>query len=234
VKIGWIWNWIGANKEWLFSGVGVAVVALVLRALFRRKPSSGQSQSSGSRSMNLQAGGDINISVPTPVPSVPEVNPPAEFSVACISGVGQCARGRTADELKCIWKETLTLTNLSPYDAFKVRLHVEGEEVEVQPPPSVIKSGDSASDLEFVCWRYIDRREVHPSAYLPPSPDPQPPNRDALRDCCPDEVTGLKASLSFEDSDGQRFVQTFIRKPGQEEMETDGPVAMGDGEGPAC
>jgi hypothetical protein len=53
-------DWIWQNKEWVFSGVGVAIVAGVI-AWFRRSPGSGQSQRSGKNSVNIQAGRDINL-----------------------------------------------------------------------------------------------------------------------------------------------------------------------------
>ena len=56
-------NWLIENKEWIFSGVGVFVLGLVVTYLVSR-PKTGsqtQKQKSGSNSKNYQAGGDINI-----------------------------------------------------------------------------------------------------------------------------------------------------------------------------
>jgi len=54
--IAWLWE----NKEWLFGGAGVAIVSAVI-ALVWRRGTSGQSQTSGANSTNIQAGKDINI-----------------------------------------------------------------------------------------------------------------------------------------------------------------------------
>ena len=54
---------IYSNKEWIFSGVGVALVS-ALFVWFRRRgtPRANQVQSSGNNSVNVQAGRDLNIS----------------------------------------------------------------------------------------------------------------------------------------------------------------------------
>ena len=50
------------NKEWLFSGAGVAVVILIVRLIFLRSKSSlSQEIKSGDNSTNIQVGRDINI-----------------------------------------------------------------------------------------------------------------------------------------------------------------------------
>lgn len=53
-------EWLLKNKEWLFSGVGVALVAPLVW-LLRRKDGVGQRQSSGSKSVNIQAARDVHI-----------------------------------------------------------------------------------------------------------------------------------------------------------------------------
>lgn len=54
--------WVIDNKEWLFSGVGLVVVAWVGRLIFRRTyASSTQTVRSGDSSTNVQAGRDVNI-----------------------------------------------------------------------------------------------------------------------------------------------------------------------------
>lgn len=54
--------WVIDNKNWLFSGVGVAVVAWVVRQFFKKTyTSSEQSIRSGDSSTNIQAGRDVNI-----------------------------------------------------------------------------------------------------------------------------------------------------------------------------
>ena len=63
-------HWITENKEWLFSGIAVAVPLAVIgwflaRAKRNAKRESEkrieQTQKSGSGSINIQAGGDINV-----------------------------------------------------------------------------------------------------------------------------------------------------------------------------
>jgi hypothetical protein len=55
-------DWLWINRQWVFSGVGVAVVAGVI-GLFWRRRSTGfvQKERSGSHSTNIQAGRDIHI-----------------------------------------------------------------------------------------------------------------------------------------------------------------------------
>jgi len=57
-------EWLNANKEWLFSGILVAIpIALIGWFVGAKvnKPKDGQRQSSGRDSINLQAGGDLKI-----------------------------------------------------------------------------------------------------------------------------------------------------------------------------
>lgn len=62
-------SWIVSNKEWLFQGLGVSVIAglaLLARHLVGRTtdtPSAQQSQTGGSRSTNIQAGRDISVTL---------------------------------------------------------------------------------------------------------------------------------------------------------------------------
>jgi hypothetical protein len=56
-----MFEWLVSNKEWIFSGVGVALVSWLFVWLFRRKDRVGQRQSSGKNSVNIQAGNDIRI-----------------------------------------------------------------------------------------------------------------------------------------------------------------------------
>ena len=50
------------NKEWLFSGVGVVVVAWIGRHFYKQwQTVSSQAIQSGDKSTNLQAGRDVNI-----------------------------------------------------------------------------------------------------------------------------------------------------------------------------
>ena len=55
-------NWIITNKEWLFSGIGGAViVGIISIILTKRQSSCSQSIRSGKNSTNYQAGRDIRI-----------------------------------------------------------------------------------------------------------------------------------------------------------------------------
>jgi len=55
------WRWVLENKEWVFSGAGVAVVAALV-ALLKRRPRQGagvsQKQQTGDGCINTQVGGD--------------------------------------------------------------------------------------------------------------------------------------------------------------------------------
>lgn len=60
-------DWIYNNKEWLFSGIGLFVISVILKKL--RSQSSGterikQIQKSGKNSTNIQSGQDITITLP--------------------------------------------------------------------------------------------------------------------------------------------------------------------------
>jgi hypothetical protein len=50
-----------SNKEWLFSGIGVVIIGLILGVFFKKKTGSSQIIKSGDSSNNVQAGRDINI-----------------------------------------------------------------------------------------------------------------------------------------------------------------------------
>ena len=55
-------DWILANKEWLFSGLLVAIpIALVGWFFARRQLHRSQIQKSGHGSVNIQAGGNVNL-----------------------------------------------------------------------------------------------------------------------------------------------------------------------------
>jgi hypothetical protein len=58
-------DWLIANKEWVFSGVGVAALAGLVGLLYRRARSAapGLEQHAAGGSRNLQAGRDINVSL---------------------------------------------------------------------------------------------------------------------------------------------------------------------------
>lgn len=52
-------NWINENKEWLFSGVAIAVPLAVLGWFFSSQKSK-QVQKGGDDSTNIQVGGNLN------------------------------------------------------------------------------------------------------------------------------------------------------------------------------
>jgi hypothetical protein len=55
-------DWVIKSKEWLFSGIGVAVVSWIGVLIFKRtNASSRQTIRSGDNSTNFQAGRDVNI-----------------------------------------------------------------------------------------------------------------------------------------------------------------------------
>jgi predicted tellurium resistance membrane protein TerC len=55
-------NWILENKEWLFSGIGVSIIVLVISLIRKnqKKKSIKMEQESGDNSTNIQIGGDFN------------------------------------------------------------------------------------------------------------------------------------------------------------------------------
>ncbi len=55
--IAWVWE----NTEWIFGGVGVAIISGVIALVWRRRSGPSQSQTSGANSTNVQAGRDINL-----------------------------------------------------------------------------------------------------------------------------------------------------------------------------
>ena len=55
-------EWVKNNKEWLFSGIGLAVLLMIGRVIYKgRQSGSDQKICSGSNSTNIQAGHDIKI-----------------------------------------------------------------------------------------------------------------------------------------------------------------------------
>jgi hypothetical protein len=53
--------WIVNNKEWLFGGVGVAVISGIMTLVWRYRTGSSQNQKGGVNSTNVQAGRDISL-----------------------------------------------------------------------------------------------------------------------------------------------------------------------------
>jgi hypothetical protein len=54
-----VFEYIINNKEWIFSGLGVAVISWVF---LRKSSSKKMTQRSGDNSTNIQVGGNINMS----------------------------------------------------------------------------------------------------------------------------------------------------------------------------
>jgi len=55
-------EWIIENKTWLFSGLAIAIpIAIIGWIISRSKNKIVQKQKSGSRSVNIQAGGDVSL-----------------------------------------------------------------------------------------------------------------------------------------------------------------------------
>jgi len=144
-----------------------------------------------------------------------------EFSASFVFGHSQSGKGRNADELSCVWTGRLQLTNVSPHDAFKITVDV-GPDIDIERPPAILRSGKSTT-LEVRCCRYFDRREIHPSRYQLPSPEPQPRDIDPLRERCPMEFTELELVLVYRNADGRQFEQHMQREKGKPDMKADQP-----------
>ena len=54
-------QWIIDNKEWIFSGIGIFIISLIVGFFGKKQQTSKQIQKSGPNSTNYQAGGDIKI-----------------------------------------------------------------------------------------------------------------------------------------------------------------------------
>jgi hypothetical protein len=57
-------DWIIQNKEWIFSGIGVFIISLIITLIIKKKSINKklkQEQKSGDNSINFQVAGDINI-----------------------------------------------------------------------------------------------------------------------------------------------------------------------------
>lgn len=54
-------DYINNNKEWIFSGIGVFFLTLLVGFLFRRRKTGiSQNIKSGNNSTNIQVGGDVS------------------------------------------------------------------------------------------------------------------------------------------------------------------------------
>jgi hypothetical protein len=54
-------DWIVANKEWLFSGLLVAVPIALLGWLIGSRRKRSQTQKAGDHSVNIQVGGNVDV-----------------------------------------------------------------------------------------------------------------------------------------------------------------------------
>lgn len=53
--------WLAENKEWVFSGIGVAILCAILKFFFgKRKSDSAVVQQAGDKSVNINAGKDVH------------------------------------------------------------------------------------------------------------------------------------------------------------------------------
>jgi hypothetical protein len=62
-------NLLNTNKEWLFSGIGVVILGLIIRSIFHRlhkknNVKSKQTQNTGDNCTNFQSGGNLTINNP--------------------------------------------------------------------------------------------------------------------------------------------------------------------------
>jgi len=92
------------NKEWLFSGIGVAVL-VGIAAIIRRKKSaisSSQKQKSGRHSSNLQIGGDVKITTDTGSGKISEkrIEDVSEFLEQAYSNLGYLAAPGNVESVK--------------------------------------------------------------------------------------------------------------------------------------
>lgn len=51
-------DWLIANKEWVFSGIGIAIISWFFN---RKSDNQKQVQKSGKNSINIQVGNSLNI-----------------------------------------------------------------------------------------------------------------------------------------------------------------------------
>ena len=57
-------KWLVENKEWVFSGIAVAVPIAIVTWLLSRNTNLKQSQKGGDQSINIQVGQDLRINKP--------------------------------------------------------------------------------------------------------------------------------------------------------------------------
>lgn len=64
VLLNELWVWLIDNKNWLFSGAGVAILGWLFGFLLKKRDHRvAQTIRSGHGSVNIQAGGDLHVPV---------------------------------------------------------------------------------------------------------------------------------------------------------------------------
>lgn len=57
-------DWLMTNKEWIFSGIGCAVVAFIVKLFFfKKKPSVIQKITAGDNSVNIQSRNNVDFKI---------------------------------------------------------------------------------------------------------------------------------------------------------------------------
>jgi len=56
-------QYISDNIEWIFSGIGVFIITLILSLIKFKKGSQGMVQNGKDESLNIQSGKNININI---------------------------------------------------------------------------------------------------------------------------------------------------------------------------
>lgn len=57
-------KWFLENKEWVFSGIAIAIPIAIVTWLLSRRSSLKQTQKGGNQSINIQVGQDLKINKP--------------------------------------------------------------------------------------------------------------------------------------------------------------------------
>ncbi|HBE76476.1 MAG TPA: hypothetical protein DDW65_01650 [Firmicutes bacterium] len=56
-------SWVLNNKEWIFSGIGVFIISLIIGLIVKQKNNIKQSQSSGDNCTNIQSADSVEINL---------------------------------------------------------------------------------------------------------------------------------------------------------------------------
>ena len=71
------WNWLLANQQWVFSGVGASIIAAVLTRFLRGRQKESLAMKSGILSSGVQIARDLHVTIGQPAISVAEKSGPA-------------------------------------------------------------------------------------------------------------------------------------------------------------